>query len=132
MDDMTPEEIEKMKKLNEEREKSNIEKQEKWNKMTVEDRFYSSAENKIKENWIAFPAIPAEAEGEEPTPTNVQEVALDPESLKEFENMINGIKRGCVINVDKLIPVGGEEQSKGKAPPKGKGAPVAGEESKPL
>jgi len=35
---------------------------EEWNKLSGEERFYSTAENKTKENYISFPVV----EGEEP------------------------------------------------------------------
>ena len=39
--------------------------------------------------------------------------------------------RGCKVLVDKLVPVGGEDTSKGKPPAKGKPAGGA-EEAKPI
>jgi len=60
-------------------------------------------------------------------------VTLNSETLKELENQVNDRSvRGCKITVEKCIPVLGENDSKGKPPAKGKGAPVAGEESKPV
>ena len=49
-----------------------------------------------------------------------------------MENQINDpAVRGTTINLEKLIAIGGEDTSKGKAPPKGK-APAGGDEPKPV
>ena len=62
--------MEARKKLIEEREKQNSALQEKWNSLSEEQRFYQTAENKCKENWVSFPTLPNETEGEEPIKTN--------------------------------------------------------------
>jgi hypothetical protein len=100
--------------------------------MSHEEKFYSTAENKSKENHISFPSIPNDAEGEEPIHTNIQEVNVDPDLLADLEELINGQQRGCKIHIEKLIPVGGEDVGKGKAPAKGKTADVAADKSKPI
>ena len=54
--------------------------------MSEEERFYSTAENKIKECHIMFPDLPPEGESEEPIKTCIQEVTLDLDALKDLEN----------------------------------------------
>ena len=60
-------------------------KQEAWDALTEDERFYSTAENTQRESHIEFPSKPSETEGEEAIPTNVAEVALDADALKQLE-----------------------------------------------
>lgn len=76
-EELTPEEEERLRKEREDREQLNNQLQEKWGKMTDDDRFYSTAEDKSKECYITFPELPPEGESEEPTKTCLQEVPLD-------------------------------------------------------
>jgi hypothetical protein len=101
--------------------------------MTEDEKFYTTAENKCKEHWIAFPTLPNDTDGEEPIKTNVQTVTLNKDTLKDFENQVNDpAVRGCSIGVEKLVPVGGEDTSKGKPPAKGKPVAPTGDEPKPV
>jgi hypothetical protein len=114
-----------------EREAENVILAAEWNKMSDKDKFYGTAEDKKKEPYIAFPDIPAAEDGEEPVKTNIQEIALTADALKEIENQVNDPSiRQMRIQIDKQLAVAGEDTSKGKAPPKGK--PADGGESKPL
>lgn len=102
--------------------------------MTEDERFYSTAENTQRESHIEFPSKPSETEGEEPTPTNIQDIVLDSDALKQLEAQVNDpTVRGCKVYVEKLQPQASDDQAKGKAPAKGKpAAAAAGEESKPV
>ena len=111
-------------------EKVNAEKEAEWSAMTEEERFFTYAEDRKKENYIAYPVIAAEGEGEEPNNTGCQEVTLSLDALKELERCTFD-QHGCWIALDKIIPPVVEETSK-KAPAKGKGGPAPGEEAKPV
>ena len=130
--ELSPEEMEKLRLEIEARELQNSQLQDRWNSKSVDEKFYAYAEDRTREPAIQFPALPAEGEGEEPIQTSTQEIALNSESLKELEGFVNDLHvRGCKVLVDKLVPVGGEDTSKGKAPAKGKPAGGA-EEAKPI
>jgi len=60
-------------------------KQEAWDALTEDEKFYSTAENTQRESHIEFPSKPSETEGEEPVATNTQEIFLDSDALKQLE-----------------------------------------------
>lgn len=130
--ELTPEEMEKQAKEIEARELQNSQLQSVWAGKSVEDKFFTYAEDKTREPCIKFPDSTAADNADEIIKTNIQEVSLTPDTLKDFEAQVNDPAiRGCNIKIEKCIPIAGELDSKGKAPAKGKGAPV-GEESKPV
>ena len=127
--ELTAEEQEALNKKIAEREAANAQLQAEWNKLTDKEKFYGTAESKKKEPYVAYPDLPPAEEGEDPIKTNIQEVTLTIDTLKELENQINDpSERKLRIQIDKQL-ASAEGDSKGKPPAKGK--PADGAESKP-
>ena len=70
-----------------EREKYNATKQQEWDQMDDDEKFYATAEDRSVEPRIIFPDAPGEEEGT--VKTNVQTITFSQEELKEFESSVN-------------------------------------------
>lgn len=58
-----------------------------WNKLSEEERFYSTAENKAKECYITFTQpVPEGESAEDSVKASLQEIQLDLQQLKDLEN----------------------------------------------